>query len=146
MWPERCGGEFYGPQAYEQFKKLASVFYAGGPGTLIHPVWQSTNVYFVGLSLAQEPRKDYVRYTFTFWEDYDGYQDCLAPYRKPQAEVQENVQSQESGDGVYHTVKQGETLWSISRAYGLTLGEMMTRNPQIKNPNVVQAGQKLRVG
>ena len=32
-------GEFFGPKAYEEFKKLSSVFYEGGPGTLIHPVW-----------------------------------------------------------------------------------------------------------
>ncbi|MBQ2925658.1 MAG: DNA circularization N-terminal domain-containing protein, partial [Ruminiclostridium sp.] len=66
-------GEFYGPTAYEEFKKLASVFYEGGAGPLIHPVWQSSKAYFVELALAQEPRKDYVRYTFTFWETFEGY-------------------------------------------------------------------------
>lgn len=54
-------GEFYGAGAYEEFKKLASVFYHSGPGTLIHPVWQSAKAYFVDLTLAQEPRQDYVR-------------------------------------------------------------------------------------
>ena len=39
-------GEFYGAGAYEEFKKLASVFYHSGPGTLIHPVWQSAKAYF----------------------------------------------------------------------------------------------------
>ena len=34
-------GEFFGPDAYDQFKALASVFYLGGPGALIHPVWQA---------------------------------------------------------------------------------------------------------
>ena len=58
-------GVFAGKGAYDEFKKLASVFYQGGPGLLIHPVWQSANVYFVGLALAQEPKQDYVRYTFT---------------------------------------------------------------------------------
>ena len=65
-------GEFFGPEAYDEFRKLASVFYQEGPGMLIHPVWQSANVYFVGLALAQEPKQDYVRYTFTFWEDENG--------------------------------------------------------------------------
>ena len=46
-------GEFYGAGAYEEFKKLASVFYHSGPGTLIHPVWQSAKAYFVDLTLAQ---------------------------------------------------------------------------------------------
>ena len=33
-------GVFAGKGAYDEFKKLASVFYQGGPGLLIHPVWQ----------------------------------------------------------------------------------------------------------
>ena len=80
-------GEFEGPKAYEQFKELASVFYADGPGVLIHPVWQAANVYFVELALAQEPRREYVRYTFTFWEGYDGYQayarQMVRPHKLP---------------------------------------------------------------
>ena len=61
-------GEFVGPEAYDQFKELATLFYAGGTGPLIHPVWQPASAYFVELSLRQEPRPDYVSYTFTFWE------------------------------------------------------------------------------
>ncbi|MFR6378468.1 MAG: DNA circularization N-terminal domain-containing protein [Evtepia sp.] len=72
-------GEFFGPEAYDEFRKLASVFYQEGPGMLIHPVWQSANVYFVGLALAQEPKQDYVRYTFTFWEDENRYRQKLVP-------------------------------------------------------------------
>ena len=72
-------GEFFGPEAYDEFRKLASVFYQEGPGMLIHPVWQSANVYFVALALAQEPKQDYVRYTFTFWEDENRYRQKLVP-------------------------------------------------------------------
>ena len=35
-------GVFAGKGAYDEFKKLASVFYQGGPGLLIHPVWQAS--------------------------------------------------------------------------------------------------------
>lgn len=49
-------------------------------------------------------------------------------------------------DAVYHTVQPGETLWAIARRYGVTLGEVLVWNPQIKNPNVIQPGQRLRVG
>lgn len=69
----RGEGEFVGEGAYGEFKKLATVFYAGGPGLLIHPVWQTSNAYFVELSLRQEPRADYVGYSFAFWEGYDGH-------------------------------------------------------------------------
>ena len=54
----RGEGEFVGEGAYGEFKKLATVFYAGGPGLLVHPVWQTSNAYFVELSLRQEPRAE----------------------------------------------------------------------------------------
>jgi LysM repeat protein len=135
-------GEFYGPGAYDTFRKLASVFYSGGPGTLIHPVWQSASVYFVELTLAQEPRTNYVRYTFTFWEDCDKYAQGLT--KKPAAPAV-TVQTPAQTAGEYHTMLQGETLWSVAQAWGITLGALLELNPQIKNPNTVAAGEKVRV-
>lgn len=60
-------GTFTGPGAYEEFKRLAGVFYEDGPGQLVYPRRRTTNARFVALQLEQEPRPDYVRYTFTFW-------------------------------------------------------------------------------
>ena len=140
----RGEGEFVGPEAYDTFRALASVFYEGGPGTLLHPVWQSAQVYFVALALTQEPRKDYVRYTFTFRETYSRYRDTLAP-----AGASEEGSGSQSGGGTTspggrtHTVAQGETLWGIAQAWGVTLGELLAKNPQLKNPNVIQPGQVL---
>ena len=142
----RGEGEFVGPEAYDTFRALASVFYEGGPGTLLHPVWQSAQVYFVALALTQEPRKDYVRYTFTFWETYSRYRDTLAP-----AGASDEGSGSQSGGGTTspggrtHTVAQGETLWGIAQAWGVTLGELLAKNPQLKNPNVIQPGQVLRM-
>ena len=45
----------------------------------------------------------------------------------------------------YHTVVQGETLWGIAQGQGMTLGELLVLNPQLKNPNVIQPGQQVRV-
>ena len=57
-----------------------------------------------------------------------------------------SVQRREVSEAaVYHTVVSGETLWGIARAWGMTLGELLVLNPQIKNPNVIQPGQRLRV-
>ena len=140
----RGEGEFVGPEAYDTFRALASVFYEGGPGTLLHPVWQSAQVYFVALALTQEPRKDYVRYTFTFWETYSRYRDTLAPAG---AADEGSTPQTEGGTtdpgGRTHTVAQGETLWGIAQAWGITLGELLAKNPQLKNPNVIQPGQVL---
>lgn len=166
-------GEFFGKDAYTEFKKLASVFYREGPGMLFHPVWQSSTAYFVELSLAQEPREDYVRYTFTFWEDYRGYQRSV--YHKlarvgskesglgvsvsageqtaetPAAETEAAAQPAETAVQkpavqTYHTVVQGETLYSIAQKYGITWAALLTMNPQLKNPNIAPAGTRLRVG
>lgn len=138
-------GEFYGPGAYDEFKKLATVFYQSGPGALIHPVWQSAKAYFVDLALAQEPRKDYVRYTFTFWEDFEGYSQSLTA-KTAVGTATTTTTTTAAASGQYHTVVQGETLWAIAQIYGSTLGRLMVLNPQIKNPNVITPGQRVRVG
>ena len=44
-------GEFSGEGAYDEFKKLACVFYEVGPGLLVHPLWQVANTYFAALRL-----------------------------------------------------------------------------------------------
>lgn len=146
-------GEFFGPEAYDEFRKLASVFYQEGPGMLIHPVWQSANVYFVGLALAQEPKQDYVRYSFTFWEDENRYRQKLVPVgqKKTTGAVSKPAAPSSAGNGgaatgaEYHTVTQGETLWGIAQSRGMSLGELLVLNPQLKNPNRISAGQRLRV-
>ena len=140
----RGEGEFVGPEAYDTFRALASVFYEGGPGTLLHPVWQSAQVYFVALALTQEPRKDYVRYTFTFWETYSRYRDTLAPAGvSDEGSTPQTEGGTTATGGRTHTVAQGETLWGIAQAWGVTLGELLAKNPQLKNPNVIQPGQVL---
>lgn len=120
---------------------------------LIHPVWQSANVYFVGLALAQEPKQDYVRYTFTFWEDENRYRQKLVPVgqKKTPGAVSKPAAPSSAGNGgaaagaEYHTVTQGETLWGIAQSRGMSLGQLLVWNPQLKNPNRISAGQRLRV-
>lgn len=146
-------GEFFGEKAYDTFKKLASLFYQGGTGVLIHPVWQTSMAYFVRLSLTQEPRQDYVRYSFTFWEDYDKYDQSLSQKKANQpassaASASASAASAAvpaSGTGSYYVVVKGDTLWGIAQKHGTTLARLMELNPAIKNPNVVQVGQRVRV-
>lgn len=144
----RGEGEFVGEGAYDEFKKLATVFYNEGPGLLVHPVWQTANAYFVELSLSQEPRADYVKYTFTFWEDYQGQNSGLGTETAQTGGTSSGGGSagtaQESG-GVWHTVAKGETLWGIAVQYGVSLTEVIALNPQIKNPNLIVAGERIRV-
>lgn len=140
----RGEGEFVGPEAYAQFKKLAAVFYGEGPGMLVHPVWQCANAYFVELSLKQEPRSDYVRYTFAFWEGYDGYETQLKAGSSG-THAGSNHQTANQTAGIWHTVRRRESLWNIARDYDVGLNELITRNPQIKNPNRILEGEKVRV-
>ena len=145
-------GEFVGEGAYAQFGQLANVFYDSGPGLLVHPLWQVANAYFVSLRVEQEPRPDYVSYTFTFWE---------GPSETPGLKEYGTGQAGESADGgagsagieaesaagsaVRHSVRRGETLWGIAREYGVGLTEVIALNPQIKNPNLIYPGEEVRV-
>ena len=137
----RGEGEFVGEGAYEEFKCLASLFYQGGAGILVHPVWQSSNAHFVSLSLKQEPREDYVSYTFEFWEDHG-----VAPAGL--TKISGTAASAETGGGHIaetYTVVSGDTLWGIANRYGLSMTELIDMNPQISNPNLIHPGDSIRV-
>ena len=134
----RGEGEFAGPEAYAQFGALANVFYNPGPGELIHPLWQAAKVHFVELSLKQEPRPDYVSYTFTFWEDLEYYDKALG--------VSSNEgKAEETNQPMVHIVAKGEALWKIGQKYGISVQEILKLNPGIRNPNLIYPGQEVRV-
>lgn len=139
-------GEFVGVGAYEEFQRLACVFYEDGPGLLIHPLWQAANAYFVSLRVEQEPRPDYVRYSFTFWEEY-GLYSGLATRSTEKSGVQSQTAGQARIDGqaAYHRVAKGDTLWALAGRYGVPLTELVALNPQIKNPNLIRVGEEVRV-
>lgn len=60
-------GEFSGPDAYEQWKKLVSVFNEHGVGDFYHPIYPDISKgLMTELTSTLEPRQDYVAYTFTF--------------------------------------------------------------------------------
>lgn len=135
----RGQGEFAGADAYDEFKRLASVFYGGGPGLLIHPLWQISNAYFTALRLEQEPLPSYVRYSFEFQERFDGYSeelsllDAEAPTANPTGQAQSAA----------HTVAGGDTLWGIAQRYGIELEALLKANPGIKNPNLIGVGEQV---
>lgn len=131
----RGEGEFYGPEAYDTFKELASVFCQSGPGVLIHPVWQTANAYFTELELRQEPRRDYVAYQFAFRETLE-----------PESSLKLVETGEETDAGArYHRVQSGETFWHIAANYDLSYEQLMALNPGLRNPNLMLAGEQVRV-
>ena len=134
----RGAGEFTGEGAYDCFRELASVFYDERPGILVHPIWQNSNAYLVALSLKQEPREDYVSYTFEFWECFDDYKlgaTVITPQELPAEPKNEQ----------WYTVARGDILWNIATRNGLSLARIIELNPQIKNPNIIHTGDMVRI-
>ena len=138
----RGEGEFVGEGAYDTFKELANVFYEERPGTLVHPVWMTTTAWFAALELRQEPRRDYVAYSFEFWEVMrDGNTTALAEAATAPGGASVGADPQ----GEWYTVARGDTLWALSRRYGVPLSRIIALNPQIRNPNLIYPGQKVRL-
>ena len=142
----RGEGEFTGPGAYDEFKKLATVFYENTPGLLVHPVWQISNAYLVYLQLRQEPAENYAAYAFEFWESCDIYESGAKQVSWGASDgAVSGAVSGAQAEPVYYTAVSGDCLWNIALAHGLTLQELLDLNPQVKNPNLLYVGDRIRV-
>jgi len=146
----RGQGEFAGKGAYQEFKRLASVFYDPSPGTLVHPVWQAAQAYFAELKLEQEPRADYVRYSFAFWEDLYPYESALAVTEAAKETSGAGASSGSGGSGAgggqSYTVTKGDTMSGIAKQFGMSLEQLVAKNPQVKNIHLIYVGQVLTIG
>lgn len=45
-----------------------------------------------------------------------------------------------------YSVKPGDNLYGLAKSYGMSLDELLSINPQIDNPNLINVGQKVNVG
>ncbi len=133
----RGEGEFVGENAYEEFRKLAAMFYSDEPRILVHPIWQSAPAWLVSLKLKQEPRKDYVSYAFEFWECFEGYQLSAKAVLNA---VTSSTDAETAKKRITYTIKGGDTLWGLAKANSLSLAELLKLNPQIRNPNIYYVG------
>ncbi|MCI8916131.1 MAG: LysM peptidoglycan-binding domain-containing protein [Oscillospiraceae bacterium] len=138
----RGEGEFVGERAYDTLKELATVFYEETPGVLVHPVWMTTTAWFAALELRQEPKRDYVAYSFEFWETEEGAGETRLALRALPGGEGAGTQA---GEELWHTVAQGETLWGLARRYGVELERVIALNPDIRNPNLIFPGQRVRI-
>jgi hypothetical protein len=53
----------------------------------------------------------------------------------------ESINPPTNCQGQLYTVKAGDTLYLIGRRFGVTIQQILTANPQIKNPNIIYVGQ-----
>ncbi|HHU05003.1 MAG TPA: LysM peptidoglycan-binding domain-containing protein [Clostridiales bacterium] len=140
----RGEGEFAGEGAYAEFLNLAELFEEDTPGILIHPLFTLPSAHFVSLTLLQKPLPNFVAYTFEFWDSSalsaTGQSPLLSRGENPVTLIQKAEPAP-----AYRTVRQGETLWSISALTGVSPEEIVSLNPQIKNPNLIPAGTRLRI-
>ncbi len=47
--------------------------------------------------------------------------------------------------GTFYLIHKGDTLGKIAKKYSTTVANLMRLNPQIKNKNLIYAGQKIRI-
>lgn len=59
--------------------------------------------------------------------------------------VQNVVNRQLREKSVYYIVKAGDNLSAIGKKYKVNLKDLIARNPQIKNPNIINVDQKIRI-
>lgn len=146
-------GEFAGKGAYDTFRELGSLFYEETPGVLVHPLWMTTTAWFAGLELRQEPRRDYVAYSFEFWEVMpDGSTTELTAVAAGPGETAADggtadaaAAGTSAAQGDWYTVVEGDTLWGLARRYEVPLSQIIDLNPDIRNPNLIYVGQRVRI-
>jgi morphogenetic protein associated with SpoVID len=45
----------------------------------------------------------------------------------------------------HHVVQQGDSLWKLSKAWGVQLADLIKANPQVKNPNALLTGEVINI-
>lgn len=88
-------------------------------------------VYFAKLKLKEEPSEEYVSYSFEFWEseEQSGY----------------TAGELDPGKSKYISAQKNDTLALIASRYSKQLTKLRELNPQVKNPDVIDEGQIIRI-
>jgi len=119
-------GEFFGKNSKQEFETLLMLFLQGGAGELFVSGTQPMLAIMTKLVKGVDGFEDTVSYSFEFVE-------------VPQRQVEQLSFEQ------YHTIQQGENLWSLSVVYDVAIETLLKLNEQISNPWAVNVGDKVRV-
>ncbi|MBO2527026.1 MAG: hypothetical protein CW335_02460 [Clostridiales bacterium] len=63
-----CEGVFFGSNAYNSIRALASLHIAGHPAALIHPQWDNTTALLSEMEVTEGPGENLLHYKLTFIE------------------------------------------------------------------------------
>ena len=118
------GGEFYGEDAFPQFLRLAVQFEQEQQGVLILPGFDPFYAWFKSLKLIGEAGTGVLEYAFEFWE---------LPAQTVETSVAESR----------YLPAEGETLWTISAATGVSVERLLALNAYIRNPFDVTPGREV---
>ena len=87
-------------------------------------------------------------YSFEFWEVIDGSGETKLTTRTADDSVGSgggDPAGAEDSQAQWHTVVRGDTLWELARRYGTAVERLVELNPSIRNPDLIYAGQKVRI-
>lgn len=117
-------GEFYGADAFPQFLHLANQFQQEQKGILVLPGFDPFYAWFKSLKLIGEAGSGVLEYAFEFWE----------------------VSDPATGTSVTESrylPAEGDTLWTVSAATGVSVERLLALNPYIRNPFDVTPGREV---
>lgn len=60
-------------------------------------------------------------------------------------EVQDAINGPNESEAVYHYVNPGDNISFLAQWYGTTVGDILSLNPQIENPNIIHPGDQIRI-
>lgn len=140
----RGEGEFTGPTAYEKFRELAVLFEDDRGGKLVHPIWPEVRAFFAKLTLREEPREDYVSYSFEFWEYKPGRFEIISD-RIDDIDYHDKFEIFPNKKK-YVSAQEGDTLEIIAGKCSITVEAIMALNEDIEDPYApLETGRLVRI-
>lgn len=118
-------GEFYGADCIAQFRRLCAQLEQTERAVLALPNVPPFLARFVSLEMIGKPEPDLMRYRFVFWED--GAAQGAA----------------DSVPGQVYECAEGEDLWRIAARYSVTVAQLQEKNPMLRWPNYLRAGEQV---
>lgn len=157
--PNACvisgSGEFFGSNAYSNWRALLKEFKKKGVGQVSHPIFTDvTRGLMTSLHADVEPRPDYIKYSFEIIADTEPFKkesDNIRIVSGSGSNSGSDSSSKSDNNGEFvHTVVSGECLSVIcsryAKKYGTTIAwkKIATYN-NMKNPNLIYPGDKIKI-